>query len=194
MKTSLIISLFLAASAFASAISETVKVLPSPIEGYETAPLKWTGKVDKRGEDVTLEGTIEEITAKAREINPDFGRESQPEKRAEFGKLNCGWGGDGKASSVAINDGIKYLNSFGDGYCGLDDGPAKCARISCSYNSAIWLCNDKNTPLRVRCRDLEPFIKKIVDDCYTWSFWEPLVQGQLFSNEKWNVILGKDKC
>ncbi|KAJ4313268.1 hypothetical protein N0V84_009496 [Fusarium piperis] len=181
--------------AFASsAIPETVKVLPAPIEGYDIVPLKWTGKLDNRGEDVTLEGTVEEITSKVKKTNPDFGLEIRPEKRAEFGKVNCGWGGSGKASGLAIGDGIKYLNGFGDGYCGLDDGPYKCARISCSYNSAIWLCNDNDTPLRVRCGDLEPFIRKIVDDCYTWGFGEPMVQGQIFTNENWNVILGKDKC
>ncbi|KAM6519201.1 hypothetical protein FALCPG4_012848 [Fusarium falciforme] len=88
-------------------------------------------------------------------------------------KLNCGWVGSGEAS------GITYLNSFGDGYCGLEDGPYKCARVSCSYNSAIWLCNVNDTPLRVRSRDLEPFIRKIYDECYTWGFGESMVQGTL---------------
>ncbi|KAJ4180925.1 hypothetical protein NW755_011460 [Fusarium falciforme] len=156
--------------------------------------MKWTGRVDKRGEDMTFEGHIEEIAAKARETNPDFGRESKPAKRSEFGKLNCGWGGNGEASGTAIGDGITYLNSFGDGYCGLDGGPYKCAPVSCSYNSAIWLFNDNDTSLRVRCRDLEPFIRKIYDECYTWGFGESSIQGQLCSNENWNVILGKDKC
>lgn len=97
--------------------------------------------------------------------------------------MNCGWGGSGEASGTAIGDGITYLNSFGDGYCGLDDGPYKCARVSCSYNSAIWLCNDNDTPLRVKCKDLEPFIRKIHDECYTWGFGESMVQGTFRSTE-----------
>jgi hypothetical protein len=43
------------------------------------------------------------------------------------------------ADGAAINDGINYLN-------GLDvpcyTGPYSCARVSCSYQSAIKLCND----------------------------------------------------
>ncbi|KAM5359997.1 hypothetical protein ACJZ2D_014038 [Fusarium nematophilum] len=194
MKTSFVIALFSASMAFASVIPKTIKVLDSPLEGYDVAPLKWTGKVNKRGKDVTLDGTLEEITAKARQVNPDFGF-SKPEKRAGLGRINCGWGGSGDAGSVAIREGVEYLESFGEGYCGLDDGPYKCARISCSYNSAIWLCNDQDTPLRVKCKDLAPFIHKIRDDCYTPGFGEPLTRGQIFSDdEKWNVIVGKDSC
>jgi hypothetical protein len=43
--------------------------------------MKWTGQVDKRSENITLEGTLEEITVKAREINPDFGAAPSVEKR-----------------------------------------------------------------------------------------------------------------
>lgn len=61
--------------------SNTPKVVSAPIDGYEIAPMKWTGQVDRRSENITLEGTLEEITVKAREINPDFGASSSVEKR-----------------------------------------------------------------------------------------------------------------
>ncbi|RSL66562.1 hypothetical protein CEP54_003648 [Fusarium duplospermum] len=196
MKTSAIISIFSAAMAFASAIpqaSNLPKVVSAPIDGYEIAPMKWTGQVDKRSENITLEGTLEEITVKAREINPDFGASPSVEKRG-FGKINCGWGGKGRAGVLAIKEGIDYLQGI-NGYCGLDDGPYKCARVSCSWDSAIWLCNDNDTPLRVPCKDLGPFAAKIREDCMSSGWSEPMTQGQLFSDEgNWNVIVGKDSC
>ena len=45
----------------------------------------------------------------------------------------------GNAHVPAIQDGIGYLNSLNGG-CWVN--PRSCARISCSYNSAIFLCND----------------------------------------------------
>ncbi|KAM6519206.1 hypothetical protein FALCPG4_012853 [Fusarium falciforme] len=83
MKTRFIISLFFTTMAFASTIPETMKVLPAPIECYETVPLKWTGKLGMRGQNVMLEGTIEGITAQAREANPNFHLEPKLGKRAE---------------------------------------------------------------------------------------------------------------
>lgn len=61
--------------------SNVPKVVSAPIDGYEITPMKWTGQVDKRSENITLEGTLEEITIKAREINPDFAASPSVEKR-----------------------------------------------------------------------------------------------------------------
>lgn len=90
--------------------------------------------------------------------------------------MNCGWGGKGRAGVLAIKEGIDYLQGI-DGYCGLDDGPYKCARVSCSWDSAIWLCNDNDTPLRVPCKDLGPFAAKIREGCMSSGWSEPMTQG-----------------
>ncbi|PWY90681.1 hypothetical protein BO70DRAFT_358131 [Aspergillus heteromorphus CBS 117.55] len=45
------------------------------------------------------------------------------------------------AETVWIRDGISYLKGL-EGTCGVSAGPAACARISCSYDSGIYLCND----------------------------------------------------
>ena len=46
-----------------------------------------------------------------------------------------------------IDDGIYYLEKKAQGIPGEGPGPASCGRVSCSYNAAIWWCNDvSNSP------------------------------------------------
>ena len=40
-----------------------------------------------------------------------------------------------------VTDGIGYLRRV-KGKAVLSPGPSSCARVSCSYNAAIWWCND----------------------------------------------------
>ncbi|KAH8667893.1 hypothetical protein BGZ61DRAFT_364750, partial [Ilyonectria robusta] len=110
-------------------------------------------------------------------------------------KSVCRWGGKGPASAPAIRDGISYIKDNWDGYdCQVEAGPSKCKRFTCSWNSAIWLCNDTNETLKVPCRDIASMAGKIIDTC-GWYDWEPMVQGQRFTgNKEWNVIVGKDSC
>ena len=49
----------------------------------------------------------------------------------------------GNANVGAIQDGINYLNQRG-GTCVVES--RSCSRISCSFNSAILLCNDVRDP------------------------------------------------
>ena len=50
------------------------------------------------------------------------------------------------ANLRAIDMGIDYLNSLsgvpGNGVPGEDAAPKNCGRVSCSWGSAIWWCND----------------------------------------------------
>lgn len=48
------------------------------------------------------------------------------------------------ADGIAIRDGIKHLRSV-PGKPVASPGPAACGRVSCSYKSAIWWCNDVST-------------------------------------------------
>ena len=65
------------------------------------------------------------------------------------GGYNCGesqpWP---LAYAPDINDGRKYLQGIGDNSAGggCSTGPG-CARISCSYGSAIFFCSDVSYPL-----------------------------------------------
>lgn len=46
-----------------------------------------------------------------------------------------------RAQWYYIDDGIYYLNGV-PGTPTLGPGPGNCGRVSCSYNSAIYWCND----------------------------------------------------
>lgn len=100
----------------------------------------------------TFEGTIEKVYAEILKINPNYDQEfdalaanSEPEqssveKRTDFStsryKCRGKWRG---AVTGEIKKGIDYLRRVG-GKPRLDSG--KCSRVSCSWNAAIWWCND----------------------------------------------------
>lgn len=46
-----------------------------------------------------------------------------------------------QAISSRIKEGIRYLRGV-NGKPSNGPGPGNCGRVSCSYNSAIWWCND----------------------------------------------------
>lgn len=111
-------------------------------------------EISPGGETVLLNGTIEEAHEQLLKLNPNWDNEfpediseededqsSHLVKRSDFyrAKYECGkWP---KAREVPIINGIQYLRRVkGRPYAG--PGPAKCGRVSCSYNSAIWWCND----------------------------------------------------
>lgn len=105
------------------------------------------------GEKLNLTGTIEEIHAQLLEINPNFDEDfgvkadAEPLVGRSLGKRfgpSCGGGSFnwGSADPGRIQEGINYLRGIaGQPYLG--PGPGVCSRPSCSYNSAIWWCNDK---------------------------------------------------
>lgn len=57
----------------------------------------------------------------------------------------CGIPGRKAAKVSYIWEGIYYLDTF-DGQPKSDPGPGMCGRVSCSYNSAIYWCNNVGPP------------------------------------------------
>jgi hypothetical protein len=56
----------------------------------------------------------------------------------------CNVNGWPSAPVSEIKSGINYLNILTSKgvSCDVGPGPRVCSRISCAYDSAIWLCND----------------------------------------------------
>ena len=93
----------------------------------------------------------QEIHAQLQSLYPDVKTEAAvPADNLKF-KLRASAGGKngllccpiagwdwGEAYTDDIENGIKYLNGKGT----IQIGPRSCSRISCSYNSAIFFCND----------------------------------------------------
>lgn len=69
------------------------------------------------------------------------------------------------ASVFHIRQGIDYLRKI-HGDCTNGPGPGNCSRVSCSYQSGIWFCNDNPHPISVPCSAFGDRAWDIVEKCY----------------------------
>jgi hypothetical protein len=102
---------------------------------------------------VHSKGTIQEVYTHLKTLNPNFENEYPPvnvttpsnrsgtlAKRYDVSSHFC----EGRwvtTESSFIRHGISYLNGV-RGQPRNGPGPSNCGRVSCSYDSAIWWCND----------------------------------------------------
>ena len=147
-----------AAAAAAAAVDVVQSRDDGGIEGYSIEPFVWDVPVFPGGENATIAGTVEEVHAELIRRNPqwdtDFPLAEMAddkvaarglEARTDFrgARTVCGPGSFGwsKASTYEIRNGIRYLNGV-SGRPSQGPGPGSCGRVSCSWSSAIWWCND----------------------------------------------------
>lgn len=125
-----------------------------PFKGYTIVPAVWEIEVTPgEGNYVTLNGTIEKVYPELLEINPNYEQEYEEfvaeneapksvEKRTDFSTSKYYCNGRWTAISTGeIAKGISYLRRVG-GQPRMGAGPGTCARVSCSWNAAIFWCND----------------------------------------------------
>ncbi|KAF8866222.1 hypothetical protein BDZ45DRAFT_720358 [Acephala macrosclerotiorum] len=167
------------------------------------------------GHEVQLNGSIEEMHAQMKVIHPDFdpdalvqarklARENGPQdernimareannKAALYCCPNDPWGWSSATTSI-IEEGIDYLNHF-NGLCGV--GARSCVRISCSWNSGIYLCNDAYNGITPSCVYMASYAQDIIDDCRGTTGWNTndIVCGQKFDTDNYNIIVHWDRC
>ncbi|KAM4064864.1 hypothetical protein HRG_004783 [Hirsutella rhossiliensis] len=199
-----------------SALVAKVIGLDDPIEGYAAFTPEWEVEVSPSGRMMRLNGTIEEIYRELLLINPKYEEEFviAPEPKKEpppSAKLSANssslqgtdWnlgtsicGGRWQAASVRrIKEGIEHLRRV-RGRPGSEPGPSRCGRVSCSYNSAIWWCNDDGRPKKLSSfSDIANGAQLLVTRCVEWMNPEPRdIGGQAFHPSKWNVIVRRDRC
>ncbi|CAG1960136.1 unnamed protein product [Fusarium graminearum] len=205
----------------AAALPDGSQVVADPLEGYEIVPMQWKGVIKEGEAPVSLNGTIESVISQIKELNPEF--ELVEEDTAESSGLEarnplhiltktksniiCNVGGSGYVDVKAAQREQRYLRSLGTSVCGVDGGPGKCARISCSYGDAIWLCNDNSHYIQPRCSYLADYVDRIIASCQSktssppctvrpcapsWTAW--FVRGQQFDTDRYNVIVGRSNC
>ncbi|KAJ0419812.1 hypothetical protein BJY00DRAFT_324175 [Aspergillus carlsbadensis] len=172
--------------------------LESPIPGYEIVDLAWDVEISPGGDHVLLNGTIQEIYEQLTAINPDFGidlsflddEEDDDEEEDEnirdyfcFGR----WPG---TSRRRIEEGVNYLRTV-SGSPSMSPGPGSCGRVSCSYDAAIYLCNDNTN-----YHNLQNW--NIVADAASYILTRCIsgrdTAGQVFYHDNWNVIVRRDDC
>lgn len=119
---------------------------------YGVADFVWGIDVYGNGTKVNITGPIEHVVDVLEKLNPalvpnitvpDGGQGDVVLSSA--GDIRCGpgsWGWKGAWAHNILYEGVPYLKGV-QGEPVQGPGPGSCGRVSCSYNSAIWWCNDK---------------------------------------------------
>jgi hypothetical protein len=106
--------------------------------------------------------------------------------------IHCGWppGYIPTPDFLALVAGIEYLRGI-SGNCRAP--PRSCSRVSCSWGSAIYYCNDNAGEFWVPCRSLGDIAASIVTECAD-QFNNGRTHGQAFNVQNWNVIVAAGEC
>ncbi|KAK1778640.1 hypothetical protein QBC45DRAFT_451462 [Copromyces sp. CBS 386.78] len=179
----------------------------SPIPGYGIEELIWEVETTPGGPTVNIAGTVQDVYEQLEKVNPnfvsDFGLDDPDnstslaapvESRAYYIEaIHCDY--FEYATASAIREGIKYLNGV-PGKPSNGPGPGNCGRVSCSYNSAIYWCNDNTyTKTLDAFGSISLAAQTLLDRCGSSGLWyAEVARGQIFMTDRWNVIVRKDKC
>ncbi|KAK8009285.1 hypothetical protein PG991_011836 [Apiospora marii] len=155
-----------------------------PAPGYGVEILQWVVEVAP-GQTETLCGTVEQVYDQALQVNPGFKLLHVPSHHPEKTpyKIICDLFPN--AHETGIQDGINYLRGV-PGRPQNGPGPGRCGRVSCSWDSAIWWCNDNK-----KSRTLDSFsaiansAQAILDQC---SDRGSDFSGQGFEPSNWNTL------
>ncbi|KAK8030211.1 hypothetical protein PG993_011502 [Apiospora rasikravindrae] len=134
----------------------------------------WRGNVTVDGPIYEFNGTVQEIYAQIKKVNPAYellpvSRErSSTNPKLSITHTECetphgdpdNWG---YAVTNEIDDGIAYLRGL-TGECGATPGP--CGRVSCSWDSAIaWCWNNPTGGYTLKCSELADYATEVVKQC-----------------------------
>ncbi|KAK3505401.1 hypothetical protein B0T13DRAFT_456302 [Neurospora crassa] len=96
------------------------------------------------------------------------------------------------ATLSAIHDGQSYLYGL-KGQPRL--GANKCSRVSCSWNSAIVVCNDNNHDITLRSwGSIAEAASFLTGKCFKYMGGQTRIGGQVFFKERWTVFITVNKC
>jgi len=92
------------------------------------------------------------------------------------------------ATPSAIGAGVDYLRTIGGGHATCSVGANTCARVSCSWDSAILFCNNNNFGLSLPCSLIAQNANFVLDNCMDLP--DLAVEGQAFYiNPSYNVLV-----
>lgn len=120
----------------------------APLEGYEVVEFGWEVQASPEGPLYHINGTIQDVVQYLKEVDPTYEVPELPGAELESRRgsvqsrqLRIDCFNYPVAKGNDIQDGINYLMRVG-GQPSNGPGPGACGRVSCSYNAAIWWCND----------------------------------------------------
>ncbi|EFE37692.1 hypothetical protein TRV_07655 [Trichophyton verrucosum HKI 0517] len=194
MRTSILFSIA------ASLLGASAQAVEAPIKGYGVEPFSWEVKATANGPPLTLNGTVEEVHSQLLKINPNYDiematsgrkREHARDIHGLFKRDNVICGRQRECSRKRIEEGIAYLYRV-PGRPTNGPGPGNCGRVSCSYDSAIWWCNDNTfTKVLPGFYNVAEGAQLILNTCNPGGSY---VSGQDFHDDKWNVIVQYTQC
>ncbi|KAG4432462.1 hypothetical protein IFR05_012052 [Cadophora sp. M221] len=169
-------------------------------EGYNIEPLTYSGTVN--GVQVNTTGTVEQIFMELSAKDPKFGSQEPRSTDTELATRAKTWQEclpiPGKpdlheADSEAISNGIGYLRRLG-GTCGV--GVRTCARVSCSWDSAIFICNDNPRHIDISSNQIATYTQDLVTACdkYVSQYRGHAFGGRIFDNGGWQVVVLREPC
>ncbi|KAM7215774.1 hypothetical protein V8F06_008884 [Rhypophila decipiens] len=138
-------------------LANHVLALEAPIPGYTVQEITWQVEPFNNGTSVEISGTIQDVIAELDKINPNY-LEQQFKADENDARLTITQKRDNRiiynprphewypADPYEIKGGITYLHTI-HGRPGSSARPGTCGRVSCSWNSAIWWCNDNDKPM-----------------------------------------------
>ncbi|KAK0748476.1 hypothetical protein B0T21DRAFT_420413 [Apiosordaria backusii] len=180
----------------------------APLDGYEVVDLEWILPIDPNnpsGENMTVTGTIEDaiaqMDAKYPGWNQTFTSSLPPpdaaslEPSTESDGFKCGdpWY---QCSQAAIVSGAQYLQGVKSDPPKMGTGPSNCGRVSCSWASSIWMCNNSTLG------EAQSTWKEIGDSAlflaYKCGYPDRLnmwvTRGQEFFKGNWSVVVTWADC
>ncbi|KAH7320610.1 hypothetical protein B0I35DRAFT_407683 [Stachybotrys elegans] len=169
-------------------------------------PMEFVGPAFVGGANVTLKGDAKSIYEQLLVLNPEYNPQEFPEYRAKTAELEkrelskrniiCDVAGTAVPYANAnCAEGDRYLRRL-NGYCRAPAGPRACARVSCSNQCGMFLCNDNSYPIDVWCGNIAGDYKDISSRCWEsgndWGWYDTL-KGQVFRSI-WNTIVVHQYC
>ncbi|KAI1119095.1 hypothetical protein F5Y14DRAFT_446306 [Nemania sp. NC0429] len=169
---------------------------------YSVGDIEWRGFEDF-AEDQVFTGTIENVIQQMKQLKgahytPSFVTKAENqmlEDKHQYHtagqKVQCG--GD-PADPSRIGQGIDYLSHLPDS--SLCTNPAStCGRISCSWKSGIWWCNEKTMHSDVyKCSMFASYAARVVDECTIYDT-NPRVSGKNSDDElNLSVVVARASC
>ncbi|KAI1327962.1 hypothetical protein F5Y16DRAFT_398833 [Xylariaceae sp. FL0255] len=196
------------------ALPPGISIRSSLPSNYTITPVTWIMPIETGGENHTFYGTVQEVFAQVNDARAQQGLPALPDPSANitepttrsisgthsvldarsYEKTICKVGLSGYATIYRINQGIAYLEGV-TSQCGMGAGPGNCGRISCSYNAAIYWCNDNDHYVEYECSYFAQYAAVVTDACvYTRGGKTEWTWGQAFDTENFNVMVGYDSC
>ncbi|KAI9147220.1 hypothetical protein HJFPF1_13254 [Paramyrothecium foliicola] len=212
-----ILSIATLASIAAVSATPVLTSIPAvtPPKGYTVQDPTWEVDVIPGQPPVVFNGTIQQVLAQLQEEYPDYAAQAL-ERISKYLKVDDSttpaaavpealtkrdhnvcwawpWG-----NTDRIREGIAYLRGVG-GRPRLRAGPGSCDRVSCSYKSAIWWCNDNHFEKEIGSfSDIANAAVVIINECQQFVYAQQYTgwysSGQRFHNDLLNVIIRGDDC